>query len=1756
MATKIDKIYEVAKVIKNEVETGANTAERVGYAFEVVADAIKANVGVGGEVYTVVDMDVMYAVGDSDTTPPSTTDWKTTFAELSLEEGAYVWSCTKITYSDEHFVYTGEQCLGKTSEFATITEMYYLSEYGTTEPADDVHWMMSYTPVKGCYLWTCSRITWTDGSITYMNKRCTGYFAVDGTTSTVTIQYSTDGTNWLPIFVDGCVYARFSTDGGLNWTEAFRIVGESGSETKFDFAVGSYPDSHDDIKDSDWQDEPPTVPTGKYLWMRMQKYDGNGNKSGEPYYARVNGKDGVDGLAAYDVMLSRYEAIITVDDMGNVIGGLWTEAVGKDENGKEYTMYQYRISTAVFAKKGDDVLLYQDGTDAVEEGHYRVYAAGDDCSVEIKNGTIWITDIENIKDGVSGSGDDTNFDYDEMRKMSNARVSIVVELEGKTSKTLDFNIRIQHDSLPFMVCDLDNEMSSVVWNTKTAKYIGLPFKSTASLTYHNELWQIESAKVVSGLPDGISAEVQIVGKQAVFTFDGTFTEDAIPSQNEISVTITGKYAGAVYEYTKVITLVKSSDSVIYELIPSDNSIIVDKDKNLSSSNLSVEVWATSSDDKRYQVTDLGTMKLKYGIDSDPSVAFGLSDKIDVNSGNQYVSVALYDAHGNTLDKETVPLLAYGEDGNGVEFVFQRTKGSTSPTNGQTTTVGYQTPSDWETNKEYQSDDYVPSGWTDDAQGISEEWVYEWSMMRKYRDGVWQPFSLAIESKHFGKHAAQASFEDELVTIPTDSDGTTLLEFSEDITASLYVDGSPCSSVSVEKDGTLPTGVSISDNVITVSYGEGVALGKSGITASFIVKGTHGGASYQDYKTLSIVPNVTGVDGDGFEQVFYLSKTKTTPAAPQRFDNGNLTDGWYEDYQQTSSLYPYLYVAIYKGEVGKKGITFGTPHLAHAEPKSIASADVLWIAITSDTSAPSKDATWYTDVKDVPMGSGWYVWSCTQVVYSDGTTDKIGRYCVGSADDFADIEEVYALSDSGTTAPTSWSTSVTPTEGNYVWTASKITYTNGTTSYKNALCTGYYGKAGSPGADGTGVVPAYQTATSEPTTKPTVTTKTVYNSNDDLGQGWFKEPQTLSDKVTGGSISNVTYNNNLSGSSWTTTTNSGYTWYKSPTTATNGLSTMRVYFTTSQAKMYVRFRIKAYSEASYDFVLVSDLDSSSLGRESDYSVRTSGNGVETYVDLYVATAGQHYVTVGYGKDASNDSNGDYGLFRIDSTTYVAQQTIIYRCDGSVDSDGNITWGTIYQLTGDKGADGAQGEQGEKGEKGDQGNAGEDAVSISLSSEAITFAQSTSSQSTTVVVYAYKGKSKLTYGTDYTVVVSASVGCTASVSSSGSVSITIPANSKDNAKVGITITVDGETFTRLITVSIAAKGETGQGADGCTVRTSIWKSGAEYHNDSETQNTIKYLDVVYFEDETSSTGYRHYVCKTTHTASSDFSDDSSYWEEMSESNPIYSPLIIAKNAVLNMTQSQHILVGDPDGLHIDMYNGLLEFFSGNSSVTPAVPNIRIGVKNGYTVLSYYDNDGTWLYDLGPDGLDARQLEAAELTSTAYVEISKIGDFEITSQKVGSTTYRYRRPSTNTYESNFFGSGVGTDPTSGKTRTYIYKYTAAKINNVIVKDDTHGLTAEQATKANGKYFTSTKMVDISGNLTNLATGTFIRYGQKVTQAPVPLLESDTTSYTWPRYNLSLTIFFEGVVQLDWLDTDVDGLMSRETATYTPGSTIYQNS
>ena len=182
---------------------------------------------------------------------------------------------------------------------------------------------------------------------------------------------------------------------------------------------------------------------------------------------------------------------------------------------------------------------------------------------------------------------------------------------------------------------------------------------------------------------------------------------------------------------------------------------------------------------------------------------------------------------------------------------------------------------------------------------------------------------------------------------------------------------------------------------------------------------------------------------------------------------------------------------------------------------------------------------------------------------------------------------------------------------------------------------------------------------------------------------------------------------------------------------------------------------------------------------------------------------------------------------------------------------------------------------------------------------------------------------------------------------------------------------------------------------------------------------------------------------------------------------------------------------NGARVSISDGIMEFFG---SVNKTKPNIRFGLNSeGSAVLSYYDNNGDLLYDLGPDGIST--MDKTNGTFTEYKFYTSQNLFGVSSTPSSYGTFKtftssHNPPSIsetflvadNSYDSHLFPS---LNP-STNTKTTLYRYTAPRINGKIVADSLNGFTTQElASKADGKYFTSKAKADVvkNGNLASLA-------------------------------------------------------------------------
>lgn len=206
--------------------------------------------------------DVLYAISSSNTTAP-TSGWQTTAP--AWKDGYYIWSKTKVVYTDGDIVYTDAACItggkGETGNgISSIIEQYYLSSSATS--LLNGSWSNSRPTWKnGWYIWTRSVINYTNG-----NSITTEAICVTGGKG----ETGDDGINGDYFEYRYAVNGSRSTPPSLSKT----IRNPSG-----------------------WSTTVPTVGNLQYLWFTVAKINGETNLLIQNWStpARQTPYDGVDG---------------------------------------------------------------------------------------------------------------------------------------------------------------------------------------------------------------------------------------------------------------------------------------------------------------------------------------------------------------------------------------------------------------------------------------------------------------------------------------------------------------------------------------------------------------------------------------------------------------------------------------------------------------------------------------------------------------------------------------------------------------------------------------------------------------------------------------------------------------------------------------------------------------------------------------------------------------------------------------------------------------------------------------------------------------------------------------------------------------------------------------------------------------------------------------------------------------------------------------------------------------------------------------------------------------------------------------------------------------------------------------------------------------------------------------------------------------------------------------------------------------------
>ena len=186
----------------------------------------------------------------------------------------------------------------------------------------------------------------------------------------------------------------------------------------------------------------------------------------------------------------------------------------------------------------------------------------------------------------------------------------------------------------------------------------------------------------------------------------------------------------------------------------------------------------------------------------------------------------------------------------------------------------------------------------------------------------------------------------------------------------------------------------------------------------------------------------------------------------------------------------------------------------------------------------------------------------------------------------------------------------------------------------------------------------------------------------------------------------------------------------------------------------------------------------------------------------------------------------------------------------------------------------------------------------------------------------------------------------------------------------------------------KGDQGvQGIQGCIIRSSEWKTGVTYRNDESLTSGTRYIDIVAKKNTSPSSlyGWDMYMCKSTHTSSSSNGPgNTTYWTAVNEMAPIFTSLIIAKNASLDFVQGNELIIKDSN-------NNVVAGLTGGSSKEAGTTPVRIWAGGGVPGSAPFrvDQEGNLV------------ASKANITGTISATGGTIGPFSISSSKLSSRT-----------------------------------------------------------------------------------------------------------------------------------------------------------
>ena len=185
----------------------------------------------------------------------------------------------------------------------------------------------------------------------------------------------------------------------------------------------------------------------------------------------------------------------------------------------------------------------------------------------------------------------------------------------------------------------------------------------------------------------------------------------------------------------------------------------------------------------------------------------------------------------------------------------------------------------------------------------------------------------------------------------------------------------------------------------------------------------------------------------------------------------------------------------------------------------------------------------------------------------------------------------------------------------------------------------------------------------------------------------------------------------------------------------------------------------------------------------------------------------------------------------------------------------------------------------------------------------------------------------------------------------------------------------------------KGDQGvQGIQGCIFRESEWSaSSVQYRNDEALTSGTRYIDFALIRNDAAIDGWDVYKCLKTHVSSaSNKPGNTTYWEKLSGVGPIYTSLIIAKNASLDFVQGNELIIKDSN-------NNVVAGLTGGSSKEAGTTPVRIWAGGGVPGSAPFrvDQEGNLV------------ATKANITGTITATGGNIGGFNISTSSMESVS-----------------------------------------------------------------------------------------------------------------------------------------------------------